>query len=161
MNRSSTRIIASLSLWLGGISIALMALMTVADVILRYVFLSPFPGTSEHTQLLMAVIVFSGLVLVTREGTHIVVSLFEGAINRIAPKLYDRIYVAANVLGLGLIIYAMFVGTRDMYEYEEETLVMEYPLVYLGGFIVLLLVLAFFQLKHLAMHGPSGHEQID
>jgi TRAP-type C4-dicarboxylate transport system permease small subunit len=161
VTKTATQIVANMSLWLGGICMAVMAIMTVADVFMRYVFLSPLPGTSEHTQLLMALIVFSGLVLVTREGTHIVVSLFETTINRLVPKLYDRIYFVANVFGLGLIIYAMIMATRDMYEFEEETLVMEYPLVYLGGIVVLLLVLAFAQLKHLAKHGPSGHEQLD
>lgn len=146
------------ALWLGGICMALMAVMTVADVFLRYVFLSPLPGTSEHTQLLMAVIVFAGLIVVTREGTHIVVSLFEAQLNRLAPKLYDRIYLFANVIGLATIIYAMILIIRDMYEFEEETLVMEYPLVYLGGFILFLLVLAFAQLRHLAAHGPMGHD---
>ena len=156
-----TRKIANFSLWLGGVSMAVMVIITVADVFMRYVFLSPLEGTSEHTQLLMAVIVFAGLVLVTREGTHIVVSLFETSLNRLVPKLYERIYFAANVLGLLFIAYAMYVATHDMYEYEEETLVMSYPMVYLGAFIVFLLFLAFLQLKHLMKHGSSGHEQID
>lgn len=146
------------ALWLGGACMAVMAVMTVADVFLRYVFLSPLPGTSEHTQLLMAVIVFAGLIVVTREGTHIVVSLLEAQINQWVPKLYNRIYFAANVIGLGVITYAMTLIIRDMHEFEEETLVMEYPLVYLGGFILLLLLLAVLQLKHLATHGPQGHD---
>ena len=58
--------ISRVSLLLGGLCIAVMALMTVADIFMRYLFLSPLPGTSEHTQILMAVIVFAGLVLVTR-----------------------------------------------------------------------------------------------
>jgi TRAP-type C4-dicarboxylate transport system permease small subunit len=150
--------ISKVSLWLAGLCIAVMALMTVADIFMRYLFLSPLPGTSEHTQILMAVIVFAGLVLVTREGTHIVVSLFEGPLNRIAPGLFGRVYFASNVIGLAFITYAMALVTRDMYEFEEETLVMSYPLVYLGGFVVLLLILCMLQLPHLAKFGPSGHD---
>lgn len=149
--------IANACLWLGGICMALMAAMTVADIVLRYVFLSPLPGTSEHTQILMAVIVFAGLVLVTREGTHIVVSLFEGPLNRIAPGLFGRVYLVSNIVGLAFITYAMVLVTRDMYEFEEETLVMSYPLVYLGGFVVLLLLLCIVQLPHLTKSGPAGH----
>lgn len=155
------RFIVGFALLLGGACMAIMAIMTVADVVMRYLFLSPLAGTSEHTQILMAIIVFSGLIIVTREGTHIVVSLFEAQLNRWVPKMYDRIYIAANVLGLGFISYAMIVVTRDMYEFEEETLVMEYPLVYLGGFILFLLFLAILQLRHLAAHGPQGHEAED
>ena len=151
------RFIVGFALLLGGVCMAVMAVMTVADVFLRYVFLSPLPGTSEHTQILMAVIVFAGLIIVTREGTHIVVSLFEQQINQWVPKLYDRIYFSANVLGLGFITYAMIIVTRDMYEFDESTLVMDYPLVYLGGFILFLLFLALFQLRYLAAHGPQGH----
>ena len=152
------RMIANACLWLGGICMALMAAMTVADIFMRYIFLSPLPGTSEHTQILMAVIVFSGLVLVTREGTHIVVSLFEASLNRIAPGLFGRVYFLSNVVGLVFITYAMALVTRDMYEFEEESLVMSYPLVYLGGFVVLLLVLCMLQLPSLAKSGPVGHD---
>ncbi len=152
------KLIANAGLWLGGICMALMAVMTVADIFMRYVFLSPLPGTSEHTQLLMAVIVFAGLVLVTREGTHIVVSLFEGPLDRIAPGLFRWVYVLSNIVGLAFITYAMVLLTRDMYEFEEETLVMSYPLVYLGGFVVLLLALCMLQLPHLMKSGPSGHD---
>ncbi len=152
------KLIANASLWLGGICMALMAVMPVADIFMRYVFLSPLPGTSEHTQLLMAVIVFAGLVLVTREGTHIVVSLFEGPLDRIAPGLFRWVYVLSNIVGLAFITYAMVLLTRDMYEFEEETLVMSYPLVYLGGFVVLLLALCMLQLPHLTKSGPSGHD---
>lgn len=151
-------VMANACLWLGGICMALMATMTVADIFMRYVFLSPLPGTSEHTQLLMAVIVFAGLVLVTREGTHIVVSLFEGPLDRIAPGLFGGVYFISNVAGLVFITYAMALVTRDMFEFEEETLVMSYPLVYLGGFVVLLLVLCMLQLPHLKKTGPSGHD---
>ncbi|MEM6939357.1 MAG: TRAP transporter small permease [Pseudomonadota bacterium] len=158
MGDGFNRFVTGFALWLGGACMAVMAVMTVTDVFMRYVFLSPLPGTSEHTQLLMAVIVFAGLIVVTREGTHIVVSLFEPQLNRLVPKLYDRIYIAANFVGLGFIIYAMILITRDMYEFEEETLVMEYPLVYLGGFLLVLLLLAFVQLRHLAAHGPQGHD---
>lgn len=155
---SIPKVIANASLLLGGICMALMALITVADIFMRYIFLSPLPGTSEHTQLLMAVIVFAGLVLVTREGTHIVVSLFETQLDRIAPGLFARVYVASNILGVAFIFYAIVLVTRDMYEFEEETMVMAYPLVYLGGFIALLVIFCLLQLPHLAKNGPSGHD---
>lgn len=161
MYDATAKFIANMALWLGGLCIAAMGLMTVADVIMRYLFLSPLRGTSEHTQLLMAVIVFSGLVLVTREGTHIVVSLLEGPLNRFVPKLYGRIYFVANVLGLLFISYAMYIACVDMLEFGQETMVMRYPLIYLGGFILVLLGLSFLQLRHLLRNGPSGHEQTD
>lgn len=158
MGEKYDRFIVGFALLLGGACMAIMAVMTVADVLLRYIFLSPLPGTSEHTQILMAIIVFAGLIIVTREGTHIVVSLFEDQLNRWVPKLYDRIYFVANVLGLGFISYAMVIVTRDMHEFEESTLVMDYPLVYLGAFILFLLFLAILQLRYLAAHGPQGHD---
>ncbi len=151
------RLIANLALWTGGICMALISVITVADVFMRYVFLSPLPGTGEHTQLLLAVIVFSGLVLVTREGTHIVVSLFEGWLDRISPKLFSRCYFLANIAGLLFILYSMYEATLEMFEFEEETLVMEYPLAYLGIAIVVFIIFAIFQLGYLAKHGSTGH----
>ena len=156
-----TRIIAELSLWVGGICMAIMALVTVADVFMRYVFLSPLPGTGEHTQILLAIIVFSGLVLVTREGTHIVVSLFEDVLNDKLPGLFRRLFWLANVLGLVFILYVMVEAVSDMLEFEEETMVMAYPLVYLGITLVAFVVLSILQLGYLAKHGPSGHGSAD
>lgn len=158
MFKKFPEMISNASLWLGGICIAAMAVMTVADIFLRYIFLSPLPGTSEHTQLLMAVIVFAGLVLVTREGTHIVVSLFEVQLDQVAPGLFGRVYVVTNILGLAFITYAMVRVTFDMYEFSEESLVMSYPLAYFGLFLVLLLVACIVQLPHLTKAGPSGHD---
>ena len=88
-------------------------------------------------------------------------SLCEDQLNRWAPKRYERIYFTANVLGLGFIVYAMLIVTRDMYEFDESTLVMDYPLVYLGVFILFLLALAVTQLRYLAAHGPQGHDSED
>lgn len=153
--------IANLSLLLGGICMAIMTVITIADVFMRYVFKSPLPGTGEHTQLLLAVIVFAGLVLVTREGTHIVVSLCEGVLNRHIPGLYNFFYLVAHVAGLALILYTLFLATLEMYEYEEETLVMEYPMVYLGIIMTVMVVLAVFQLGSLMKISPSGNSDTD
>lgn len=151
------RIFASISLFIGAFSMAVMAVLTVADVFMRYVFKSPLPGTGEHTQLLLAVIVFSGLVLVTREGTHIVVSLCESLLNRAVPGLYSGLYLLANVIGLLLILYTLFEATRDMYEYEEASLVMDYPLVYLGIILTVFVILSIAQLPHLKKQNSSSH----
>ena len=51
--------------WAGGVTLAMMALLTFADVIGREVFRSPIPPKVELTELLMALTVYLGLGLTT------------------------------------------------------------------------------------------------
>jgi TRAP-type C4-dicarboxylate transport system permease small subunit len=65
---------------LGSLSAAMllgMMLLTVADVIGRYVLNAPVHGAYELTEVLLAVVVFGAAPLVTGRGTHVTTSLFD------------------------------------------------------------------------------------
>jgi TRAP-type C4-dicarboxylate transport system permease small subunit len=57
-----------------------MAALTFVDVVGRYIFSAPIPGTFETVGLLMGLVTFSALPLVTRAENHITVDLFDGFI---------------------------------------------------------------------------------
>ncbi|MEM8540981.1 MAG: TRAP transporter small permease subunit [Pseudomonadota bacterium] len=149
--------IAHFSLGVASVCIAVMILLTVADVFMRYVFSAPLAGTGEHTQLLLAVVVFSGLVLVTREGSHIMVSLFEPTLLRVMPKVYNGLRSLAYLLGMLFIVFVLIEVSLEMIEFEEESEVMEYPLVYLGVVMTIFAAFGLFQVWHVTKHGASGH----
>ena len=56
-------------------TLAALALLTLADVLGRYVFSFPVRGAVELTELLMVGAIFSGIVLATQRREHVVVDL--------------------------------------------------------------------------------------
>jgi TRAP-type transport system small permease protein len=63
-----------------------MMMLTFVDVIMRYWFNAPMRGSFEVTELLMAVLIFSGLPLVSRRGEHVAIDTFD----RMLPRLLQR-----------------------------------------------------------------------
>lgn len=58
-------------------SLAAMMLLTTCDVVLRKFANRPITGALELTELLMVLLIFSGLPLVSAKGEHVSVDLFE------------------------------------------------------------------------------------
>lgn len=72
---------------IAGLALLAMMLLTLVDVIGRYGFKRSVFGASEMIEYLMVLSVFAGIALITHRGDHIAVSLFEGPIQRFAPRL--------------------------------------------------------------------------
>src|SRR5262245_36343442 len=85
----------------GGVALALIAVITFCDVVARRVFNSGFTFTVEFTELAMALIVFLGVGLVTQDRGHIVVDL-------VTARLRDHLRIwfglIANLLSLIFVI---------------------------------------------------------
>ncbi|MFV1876216.1 MULTISPECIES: TRAP transporter small permease [Nioella] len=58
-----------------------MVALTFADVIGRRIFGAPIYGSNDITEHLMALVVFSGLPLVTAAGAHLTIDLFDKLIS--------------------------------------------------------------------------------
>jgi TRAP-type transport system small permease protein len=84
---------------------AMMAL-TFADVLGRYVFNAPINGAFEIVEFLLALVIFSGLPLVTLDDAHINVSIFD--------KLFQphALRVKKLVLSLGSAAAVAFIADR-------------------------------------------------
>jgi TRAP-type C4-dicarboxylate transport system permease small subunit len=90
------------------IALAAMMLLTAADVVGRHVLGRPVPGTIELVQYAMAVVVFAGLPVVTRDGRHISLSLLEGRLGSGARRVQRAVLgmVCAVVLAVqGWIVF--------------------------------------------------------
>ena len=62
-------------LLIGQVTLVLMVLLTVADVLLRYVFNRPILGSYELTEFMMAILVFSTVGYTMAVKGHVVVDL--------------------------------------------------------------------------------------
>jgi TRAP-type C4-dicarboxylate transport system permease small subunit len=82
--------------WLGGLSLVLMMLHVVADVIGKYVFNAPVPGTIEVVAAYyMVMALFLPLAYVTRGEHHITIEMFT---SRMKPHALARLKVAVGLL---------------------------------------------------------------
>ena len=105
-------------------TLAMLAL-TVADVFLRYVFARPIAASGEITQFLLGVVVFAGLILVSRDREHVVVSLLENFWNRTAPRLCRGVHAFFAVAGTGAAAAVVLLRAASQIADGELSLVME------------------------------------
>jgi len=127
-------------MWLAAISLASMMLLTFADVNLRYWLGEPILGSNEMTEWLLGTLVFSGLVIVSGERSHIVVTLFEPILLRKIPKFYKWLGITTNLLGIMAITYLITNYTLFMRAQKNETEIREWDWWVLG---ILLSILCF------------------
>ena len=122
--RAAGMVCAAARLLAAAAMLAMLAL-TVADVFLRYVFARPIAASGEITQFLLGGVVFSGLILVSRDREHVVVSLLENFWRRTAPRLYRGAYAFFAAAGLGAAAAVILLRAASQIEDGELSLVME------------------------------------
>ena len=82
MTPARTPLLRALDLGLGGCCAFLLmglAVLTVVDVVGRYVLTAPLPGAFELTELMLGALVFAALPLATMTGEHVAVDALHDA----------------------------------------------------------------------------------
>jgi TRAP-type C4-dicarboxylate transport system permease small subunit len=113
---------------IGSIALAVLMFLTVADVLGRYLFNRPAPGTFELTEMLMVLIVFMALGLAQHHNEHISLDL---AYNHFPGRLK-----AMTDIFVGAVNFVVVAGiTWQLYEYSMRmsggnytTAVLELPI---------------------------------
>src|SRR5687768_18595692 len=67
-----------------------MMLLTVVDVVARYVFNRPLAGAFEVTELMLLVLIFAGLPLVTYADEHAVMDFIDRLLSPRAQQMLQR-----------------------------------------------------------------------
>ena len=124
----------------GAVLLAIMMLLTCADVFMRYVLLRPILGSNEMTEFLLAGVVFAGLALVTGRRQHIVVTLFEPALLRMAPNAYKWLAIICNTAGIIAVAALIYTYTKFQYQMLNESEILEWQYGHTG---TMMSVLAF------------------
>ena len=98
-----------------------MMLLTFADVLGRYVFLSPLPAAYEIISLLMPAIIFCALPLTVLRETHVTVDLLDAFIPDAVARFQGIIVNLVSAIALGLVTWRLWIkGSEDRY-YETVT----------------------------------------
>jgi TRAP-type C4-dicarboxylate transport system permease small subunit len=132
MDRGSwfTRWNGRVTAWLARIAafvLAVMAVVTFADVIARYFFNRPFTFTVEMTELAMGVIVWLAVGLTTHDNEHISVDFLT---LRLAARTRAVIEILTNLTALGflaLVTWRLWVQAAFLLQKGDLTQVVRVP----------------------------------
>ena len=128
--------------WLAATALLTMMVLTFVDVNLRYWLGQPILGSNEMTEFLLGTVVFSGLVIVTGERSHIVVTLFERLLMSWVPGPYRWLGIATNLLGIVAVTYLITNYTVFMHAQGNETEIRHWQWWWLGTLLSALAALA-------------------
>lgn len=142
----SVRQAAKLFAWLASATLMLIMALTFVDVIGRTFFGRALVGTVESVELLMGILVFSGLALTELQRKHIVIETFQGLLSGPAHRFSSLINIVLAVAIAGLLTRQLFIKTIEILHEQEHTQILEIPywptaIVMTAGMILFLLVL--------------------
>lgn len=124
-----------------------MMMLTFTDVVLRYAFNAPMQGAFEVTELLLVVLIFSGLPLVSRNDKHVTADLIDRLLTtrlrRLVAVVTHLIFCAA-LLGVGWLMWGKAGKLAQVGDTTQILRITLAPFVYLTS--VLLLVTAIIHL---------------
>lgn len=115
-------------LWLAGISILAMMLVTVADVVMRYAFNNPVRGAYDFTEAMLVVFVFNSMAACFLARSNIVIDLIDGFISTGARRALMKFGDLISVALLIVFAYAAITPTLQAYDYGETKLQLALPL---------------------------------
>jgi len=123
-----------------------MMMLTVADIVLRYVFNRPIPASLEFTEYLMLGVVFLALAWCALKGMHVKVDIL---VSRFSPRVH-AVFSGINslvVLAVCVLLvsqnYSESIVARQYHSASDVTGIPWYPfyLVVAFGFVLLFLTM--------------------
>ncbi len=119
---------------IGAVALFAMMMLTSVDVVLRYAFNAPLPGAFELTELMLVVLIFSGLPLVSLSDKHVTTDLVDGLLT---ARLQRRVAVTAHLvfcaalLGVGWLIWSKAGKVAEVGDTTQILRILLAPFVYL------------------------------
>jgi len=103
-----------------GILLAMM-LLTVVDVVARYVFNRPVRGAFEVTELMLVVLIFAGLPLVSFTDEHAVMDFIDRLLGPRSQRGLERLVQLACAAFLFLLTGLMWRKADRIWAYRDAT----------------------------------------
>lgn len=140
------------TLWLARVAavfLALIAVVTFADVFARYVFFKPFSFTVELTEFSMALIVFLAVGLVTHDDAHINVDVVTLRLPQKARAILSMVVNAVALVYLAIMIWRLWIQAFYLLSKDDRTQIWGFPygplaIVMAAGSLFLLTGTAFY-----------------
>ena len=130
-----------LSLFVALVLFALMVLRCV-DVVGRYVFNAPVPGTSELTGLGLALIIFAALPIITAHSEHVSVGLLEMVGGRYTRRIERVTLLVTSLAALSLMAWRLWDKAQSLASYGDFTSYLNVPVAPFAYFMSVMTALA-------------------
>jgi len=132
--------------WLASITLIVIMATTFVDVIGRTFLGRSLVGTVESVELLMGILVFSGLALTEVNRRHIVVETFQALFPRPVKRLSILVNLTLAVLLTALLTRQLIIKAIEIFAEQEHTQILEIPywptaFVMSAGILLFLVVL--------------------
>jgi TRAP-type C4-dicarboxylate transport system permease small subunit len=98
-----------------------MMLLTVVDVVARYVFSRPLRGAFEVTELMLLVLIFAGLPLVSFTDEHAVMDFVDRVLRPRGLALMHRLVQAVSAAFLFLLAWLTWLKADRIWAYRDST----------------------------------------
>ena len=108
-------------------SLTILVLITVIDVLGRYLLSLPLPGTTEITEIILGILIYIGLPYITRDEEHVTVSLFSNYFNSSIIKIQKIVVNFIVSIILFIIARQLYLHGLDLNLYNEITTFLEIP----------------------------------
>jgi TRAP-type C4-dicarboxylate transport system permease small subunit len=133
-----------------------MVLLTFTDVIGRRLFNTPVFGAHDITEHLMAVIVFSGLPLLTANRAHLSIDLFDRWLLLPQWRIWHYLVNGLIAAVLALIAYEFAVSVQEAQDMREVSQALGIPRAWMYAYLAITSGLA--ALAALTAGLPTHHE---
>jgi TRAP-type C4-dicarboxylate transport system permease small subunit len=119
------------------VMLSAMVLLTFTDVIGRRLFNTPVFGANDITEHLMAIIVFSGLPLLTLQRGHLSIDLLDTWLLRPGFRWWHKVVDVLMAGVFGLIAWQYFIAIGEAREMSEVSQALTIPRWWMYTFIAL------------------------
>lgn len=118
---AGARVPVAIEEFAAALAMALIVLITFANVVVRYFTDESFAFTEEFSVFLMVVLAFTGAAAAFAKNSHIRVTFF---VERLAPRAARRVELAVLAIAIGLFLVIAGFGVRlvlDDFQYETTS----------------------------------------
>lgn len=116
-----------------------MMMLTIVDVLLRYVFSSPLPGAYELTELCLAMLIYAGLPLVSLRSLHVSTDFFESLLSdrmRRALQALINLTCGGTLVAVARVIWDKADTIRRAGDVTQVLSISLWPFVYIMAVLI-------------------------
>lgn len=114
--------------WICAVLLIAMMVLTVADVVGRYLFNSPLDGATEVTELLLTAVVFMGLPAATLDRDHVTVDFVTSKLSTQVERLRVPLVGLISACILGCIAWRLWAMGDQIAGYGGTTVTLAIPI---------------------------------
>ena len=113
---------------LGGIILVIVILINFVSILSRIIFLNPLVGDFELVEIGSAIAISSFLPLCHLKKGNVIVDFITAKLN--FKKIAFLDCISSVIYGLIALFFTwrMFFGAKDMHNYQEETMLLQFPI---------------------------------